>query len=281
MNQTSRNDQYLCIALGSEELAMALGLINRPDLGAGLLASVHGEYTDVQLHAFQSAAAHSLVARELCQFTDKNTLLMAPFLEQAVFPLARFNYLVKVNLAHKEAQQDALVHILGGRIFTAHFVLKQFIHHLEHGTFSQLPNYLASIFGDLGIAPDQPESSEEGQPIAREISLALLMRLQENGATPDQAAMLLAESGWPVESSQLLAEDLANQLYRGTLLRIDASEGMAAEALKQAPQRLQLVLKSPERSWLFEFMTTNAQAVGSARTVNRSVFLKALSAFLA
>lgn len=281
MKQTSRPNQYLCMALGSEELALALGLINRPDLGAGLLASVHGEYNDVQFQAFQTAAAHSLVARELCQFSDKNSLILAPFLEQAVFPLVRFDYLVKVNLAHKEAQQDALVHILGGRIFTAHFVLKQFIHHLEHGTFSQLPDYLASIFGDLGTAPDRPGDSDESQPVAREISLGLLMRLQENGAAPDQAARLLAESGWSAESSQLLADDLANQLYRGTLLRIDASEDMTPEALKQAPQRMQLVLKSPERSWLFEFMTTSEQALGSARTVSRSVFLKALSAFLA
>jgi hypothetical protein len=274
MDTNTISRSYLRISLGAEELALALALVNRPDIGRNILASVNEKASEEQVSASLTAAGHSLVARGLCSFMEDNRLAMNKEFEYAIFPLARFDNLLYVTIVQDGKQDDATIHVVEKRFFTAHIVQHGFIHHLEHGPFTALADYMAGIFGNFG-----EETSKSS--LSLEIKMNVLRRVQEPEAELVKAQQLLVENGWPKDTAKKFVDDLDKQQYRGTIVRLDANGGMKVGELEQAPRRVQMLLKGAGHSWLFEFPSASEQAIGTARLVARNTFMKTLTSLIA
>lgn len=274
MTKQTKQHSVALYSLGLEELAMGLGLINRPDMGRDLLKAAYEKITDVQVDARLSSATHSLLARGLCAISPQGVPILSKDLEQALFPLARFDHALQLSIVHKTGNTNATIHIRKSQSFTSHVVELGVIHVLEHGKIKDLVAYLQDVFEGFAADSDYKEARMIGK-----ITPGLLGRILQTEAYSvirDE----LNQRGWQESDVKHLAEDTANQIMRATLLRIEANSQASYEDLKDVEKKSLLLLQSEQRAWLFEFNASGDDTEGTAQLVNRTAFNKALANFL-
>jgi len=270
----SRND-IVKLSISVEELALALGLINSAELGRSILAGPYDNLTEEQVEQRLTTASHSLLARGLCSLSAQGQPVLDSDLENALFPLARYDSLFQLGILRDRVHSNTVIHVIKGKSFSSHFVQLGVVHTLEHGNDSQLPGYLLNILDEIG-------KGQSGSSKATKLRLQLGMLGSSLGAREKQDSVVeaLVLSGWPKPDATKLAEDLEHQTMRCTLIRIKATSEMTVEATKEAPKATMLLLKGQERSWVFEFPSMDDAAEGTALLISRPDFEKALSAFV-
>jgi len=263
-------------SLGLEELAMALGLINRPDLGRDLLLSIYEKISEEQVDSRLTSASHSLLARGFCGVSNSGTPVLRTDFEQALFPLARFDYVFQMSVVRNDVQVNATVHVRKGKAFTSHTTNMGVIHLLEYGDFKQLVPFFLDVLEEFGGKESISASQTSGK-----VTLGLLGRALGLGQKQAEIADLLKNEEWGNVGAKNLAEDLTHQIIRATILRVETTNETPIEKVREASKRSILLLQGKKRSWLFEFPSTADSAQGTARLVTREEFAKALTVFVA
>lgn len=271
-NMTNSNNSFKLYSLGLEELAMALGLINRADMGRQLMASIYDNLTESQVESRLSSASHSMLARGLAAISERGTPILEKGLEQALFPLARFDYVLQISRVRDDKQVGATVHVQKGKSFTSHSVQAGVVHVLEHGIHKSLPAYL----GDTFHANNGKETGtvEHKWPITPGI-LGAALRSEKMPVI----SKILSQAGLPDADAQNLADDLTHQTIRGTILRMTAGAETDMQKLATMEKQMLMFLGSPERNWLFEFPSADDVSVGKAWIVDHQALQKRLKIF--
>lgn len=266
------DDSIKLYSLGLEELAMALGLINRPDMGRQLIASIYDNLNDAQIESRLSSASHSLLARGLAAISGKGSPILESGLEQALFPLVRFDYVLQLSRVRGDDQVGATVHVQKGKSFTSHSIQAGVVHVLEHGLCKNLSAYLRDTF-NLGVEKNATSVEHEWTITPGVLGEAL------RGADPSVIFSILSNAGVPNNDAKNLADDLAHQTLRGTILRVQANSDADMDQLVSLDKRMLMILGGRKRGWLFEFESTVDETPGKAYTINNSVFQKRIETF--
>lgn len=268
------NDNSIAlISLGLEELAMALGLINRPDLGRQLITSIYENLSEEEIEHRLSSASHSLLARGLVAISEKGSPILENNLETALFPLARFDYILQLSRVREGGQISATVHVQKGKLFTAHSIQAGVVHVLEHGHYKDLPGYLGDTFS-LGSVKDG-KSTEFEWTVSPSI-------LGETLKTTNRSAVLeiIKSAGVPTGDAKDLASDLAQQTERGTILRVQVSSELDVQTISAADKQMLMLLSGKKQNWLFKFDSALDSAIGRVFTINSDAFRKHLDSFV-
>ncbi|MCG3146421.1 MAG: hypothetical protein LC138_08035 [Anaerolineales bacterium] len=269
---TNLKNSFTLYSLGLEELAMALGLINCPEMGRQLLASIYDNLTESQVESRLSSASHSMLARGLAAISDRGTPTLEKGLEQALFPLARFDYVLQISRVRDGKQIGATVHVQKGKSFTSHSIQAGVVHVLEHGVYKALPSYLGNTF----LVNNGKETSN------MKYKWSITPGVLGDALRGDKTAAIskiLSQAGLPDSDAQNLADDLAHQTVRGTILRAAAGPDTDMQKLMGTEKQMLMMLGSPKRNWLFEFPATDDAVKGKAWTVNRQTLEKHLESF--
>ena len=261
-------------SIGMEELAMAFNLINRADLARELLSSIYDNLTEAAVDARLTTASHSLLARGLTGITAQGTPSLDPDFEQALFPLAQFDYTLFLSVVRVDRPLSSTIHVRKGKNFTSHTVQLGVIHLLEHGKSAGLPDFLADVFEDFGSA------KEVADKLACKVTWKTLAQAQQPDVKVDRIVELLTTAGIAPATAKILAEDLKKQEYRVILLRSMINSEMPLEEMKKAEKRSMMLLKKEDHAWLFEFDSAEDDAAGSARLVSRDDFKKSINGFI-
>jgi hypothetical protein len=260
--------------LSADEFALSLALINMPQSGAGFLSTVYESITQEQFNARTKAAEQSLVDRGLAARSSTGLATLITDLQYALLPVVRFDSMIRIRTISKAKKSEANLYSLKGKSFTARFGYGGAMQVLETGKDGDLLSYLLNLYPLFGEGDKKDNTDSAGQ-----ISLDALSKTLDSGSDPSQTEKTLTAAGFPAGSAKLLAEDLAQAEYRGTLEKKIASEqpGKIADG---APLFALLLLKAPQRSWLFHFPVADSQAKGTAKIVGKQGFQSALADFL-
>lgn len=261
-------------SLGLEELALGLGMINRPDLGRQLILSIYDQIQDQQIEERLTSASHSLIARGLCGMTNTGSAILREDLELVLFPLAKFDYILQVSIVKGYAQADTNIHVIRNRMFTSHFADIGVVHTLENGNYENLARYIQEIFTSaISVGLSTPG-------IEFRINLGLLGKALNLGSDYDQIVTLFKHSGLSKDHAELLANDIAHQVLRGSILRVDASSEMDEAQAIATPHQILLFLHGPRHTWAFEFHTVEDDATGTASIINQLSLPKMVGNFV-
>ena len=266
-------DGMTSFSLSVEELAMALAMINRPDLGQLVLREIYDNLTTDQIDSRMTAASHSLLAHGYCGFTDELKPRLDTKLEQALVGLAVYDKTFQLGIVKDGRSLNANIHVKHGRTFTSHSVQAGIIHLLENGIERILEKYLLDILEDFG------NDVKIGIPPNLKISMGALAsatKLSESKGKPGDALQTIEDS----MIRNALLEDIANQVSRVTLIRINANSRLSKDELVAAPKQALLLLKGKSRTWLFDFPSLNDDALSTVELVSRKQFSEKLVNFI-
>lgn len=270
MENTSTPTVY---SLSLEELALALGLINRPDLGRVVLSSIYPNLSESESEARLSSASHSLLARGICSLNEKNNPILDSELEKALLPLAKFDYLLQLSIVMDDGQVNITVHVRRKQTFTSRLIQAGVVNMLTHGQTSSLADYFLNIFDGIGL-------NGSANAIQAKITLDTIGKIVSKNSSLSDRARLLTDIGWAKEDAKMLSEDLEEQKVRATIIRIDASDQSLIDNSKITVHKNLLLLKGKTRSWAFLFENTKDEAAGKTFLLDRKRFEEILVNFI-
>jgi hypothetical protein len=267
------NNSIKLFSLGLEELAMALGLINRPDLGRQLILSIYEGIGEEEIDHRLTSASHSLLARGLVAISEKGSPILENDLEKALFPLARFDYIVQLSRIREGKQISATIHVQKGKLFTSHSIQAGVVHVLELGQYKDLPDYLCDIFS---AGAEEDKKSMEFEWMISSGVLGETLR----GANDRSIVEVIKNAGVPLSDAKDLAADLAQQTERGTILRVQAGSELDVQTIPLAEKKMLMLLSGEKRNWLFKFDSALDSALGKVSVLNAGAFRKHLETFV-
>ncbi|MFZ5903240.1 MAG: hypothetical protein ACOYZ8_06800 [Chloroflexota bacterium] len=251
-------------ALSSEELAYALVLLNRRDLAGRWMAPASTQETEERLQK----AAQILQARGLSGISPRGFPLLAGDLEQALAPMLLPTRIGRIRTFSGRGRAEGILYILKNRSFCAHFP-KGKQHVIESGNIEQLPAYLMSLFRGFG---EKEVSSTKAIPISMQ---ALIECLDQKDRTTMEAN--LRKAGLTKSIAANLAGDILQHEYRASLNGIRPMNRNTPRQEEASAPTL-LLLKSPQRDWLFFFPDMKTDTVGKAIQADRKRLLQQLGA---
>lgn len=251
---TEKEIHFTSYGLGLEELALCMGLINRPDLGRDLLASIYPQITAAESDTRLSAASHSLLARELCALNANGQPVLDDKLEKALLPLVKFDRMFQISLVSGKNQSNMIVYARKDDTFTARTIKAGVANVLDHGPSHMLAGYFGAIF-------EQAHGNIAGA-IQGKITPGMLGKALASAKNQAECGALLTAQGWTAEHAAQLCEDLANQVFRVTLIRIESGDKDSPEKIKSANHRNLMLLKGKTRAWGFAFKNTRDDSAG-------------------
>jgi hypothetical protein len=260
--------------LTMDEIAVALASINCPELSLHMAAAASRGSNAGTYSERMQAAEQTLLDHGLCEKSAGGIPDLKPDLARAVFAIAQSDCMIDLKACKNDVSANSCIHIVHGRFFTAYYNYGTAMQLLEFGSYKDLPAYLEFLFPDFGI--------EKGiQKKSFPVSYTALEEIVGKSADRQAAAKALALNGVADSNAKLLAEDPADISFRASLIRHDAPErkkGAGEPRDGNCPNRL-LLLKSPRRSWMFQF--SNDGGKGTAIATDRAEFEKAISDLIA
>jgi hypothetical protein len=243
------------ITLGTEEIALALALVGRPDLGRDILHEIHENLTDEHTQALLTSASHSLLAHDLAEIVNGQAKVL-PELGSVLDPILKHDYLVTLSLGTATEQINALIRVQKQGSFTSHFIRSGVVHVLENGPTAILADFLLSVLERFAIA-----GADDQAPLP--VSLALISKAMKATAKHESMAALFAESGWPEAMNKMIAEDFETSTGRASIVRADITSEMKADPNLKVKSRSVLLIRSQARAWMVEFEDFSDNATGS------------------
>jgi hypothetical protein len=263
-------------SLGVEEFALILGLVGKPKDGHIVLAAAYEDISQIDMDALLSSASHSLLARNFCfMLPNTDQPVLDKGLKQAIACLLNYNQVMYLNVLTGNAPIQLTIHINSPKAFCAHLNKANMVHLLEYGSWQSLGVYLADSLDAVVFPTDTMPDSFEA-----EIPFLFLSSMTKPQGEPIDVTSLLKNKGWSSERVNMLAEDLAYQTLRGTLLRVQTDDVESSEKYAQAAKTTLLFLRGKERVWIFRFDTPDESAIGLASIIDRKGFDEALKALV-
>ncbi len=192
--------------LSAEELALAFSLVNRPDLGKGVLFETFGEMAPQALEERLKAAGHSLLARNLAYLAVSGIASISDDLQFALTPLLLYEGLIQMVLNWGEPQ-IINIHLGKKARFTGHWIEQGVVHRLVTGSLSHLADWISRAVSLPEHLPDEVTQRMDGKSLLLSMeTLANLPEMQQieglevlriAGLYPDLAEALLADAQQP------------------------------------------------------------------------------------
>lgn len=257
-------------ALGVEELSLAFGMINYPDLARTLLQDVYPEITEHQMKARLTSAGNSLLARNLCTLSEKATPQISEDLKMVIFPLVSFDFVLQLNLATITEKKKLLVHVQKGKDFCVHSTKQGIIHLLEHGNIKALLDRIMLYL---------PENRKS---VVVQGSERVLQELTTQVGSDQNANVLVAalrQNGWNEKLAKEFSLDFTHPVLLASMVRIDANNRMTADETRQARIETLIYLMGRKHSWLMDSSIDDSQSDKVHQVTSKSL-RNTLSAFL-
>jgi len=264
--------QFTSFVLSTESLAFSFAAINRSDLGVKLLNTMNtGNLDSTQLSSLMEQGSRTLTGLGLCDSSPKGTPILNQALEQAIFPLVKFDSILEAAITRPTLHSEAFIYIQNGRAFTSHLISGP-SHILESGSHNKLVEYLIKLFGDFAQQSNIKSNGEF------QIELGQIRNMLKNPSMDYSKALLQADVLPTI--APILAQDLKNQRYIAWVTRIDANNNTNLQQAREAVKPTLLLLQGDQGSWIFGFPADTDSSKGKAQTINRKNFEEALIAFL-
>lgn len=222
--------------LSVEELALAMSLVGRPESGHNLMAAQLGAMKQEEARIRLLTAGHSLMARGWLAMDAQGTMHLADSVARVARVLSRADFSIRYGRAHQNAEFSLAFHFGEGGIF-AHRIEQGVVHHI-----AEVYDRDTVIQGGM----DFLEVSQAHPFTCPSVTLPYNL-LAEVKDERDVSSILqrLRAATVPQETGVLLAEDLYNARYRGSVLRVEYDENNVPRS-----DRGLLILRGPERLWL-------------------------------
>lgn len=251
--------------LSVDELAFSLMALNRGDLANRILQHSGAQISEDRMED----ASKSLQTRGLIGISPKGFPFLANDFEQALSAMVAPTQIGRIRTASAQGTSAGTLYVSKKRSFCAHFVRKE-THIIECGTWEHFPAYLTSLFQGFG----EQQKAEKSHPAAVRLQ-ALTETLDEREVSSIERRLL--QQGFPKASAARLSADIANPIYRASLI-VARPSAENNETTKDHPALL--LLKGSKRDWIFSFPHERADAVGAAMQADRKRFMSELKKVL-
>lgn len=270
-----KTQEYVTWSLGVEELALALSMINRPDLGRQMLQSVSPGISDEQMDARLTAASHSLAARDLVDIAESKQARLISELEQALLPLAKFDKLIQFSKVTGKENFFYTVHIYRKRSFVSHLIKKGVVHVIESGEYAGLVEYFLEKYHEFDTQ-EAKLSIENGH----NVTLGLLGTLMKENGNADSIFQQLEQAGLPKDLAARLSADIADHVSRGSIATQTVNQTGSSKREKYQSESLILLLAGRQNNWLFEFPKAGDNEIAVIHSAGRQALSRALHQFI-
>ncbi|BAJ64628.1 MULTISPECIES: hypothetical protein [Anaerolinea] len=207
-----KNNELFEYVISTEELAISLALVNRPDLAKATLFEVFGELPNNVLEERLKSSSHSILARGLATIDNNGMPHLSEKFQQALAPLFLFEGMLQMVI-NRNTPQIINIHLGKEHQFTAHWVEQGVIHHLVFGD-------LVSILDWITEQSSLPEHlSEELYLLSEKIKGKIPMEIFAD--LPDKefsdGVFVLTQYGLDPELAKILLKDIRQPEFRGSV----------------------------------------------------------------
>lgn len=276
MNPVSQDLPILRFRLGAEELALGLGLLNRPELGHQVLGAIYPELDETKVNLCLSSALHSALAHGLCVLDNNQSPLLVQPVAQTLQPLVSFDHFFQLSYTYQEQATTTVVYVLQDHAFTAQQVQQGVVYTLEHALYDAFADYMSRLFGPLGTKLP----GDKNFKIEKPLSFTALAQVSNRNLPVEQAQELLLGHGWTAAASKILMDDVKEQRLSAVLQRVNVNQKSVALAAHQAPTPVFCVINSTNRSWVFTFSSADPDAMGYGQVVSQQGFNELIEEFV-
>lgn len=221
--------------LSVEEMALAINLTGQPEVAKTVMESQLGVLSQESARERLLAAGHSLMARNLLEMDVNGDMYLEDSLAYIAQVLSHTDLSLRYHRSYSDADILLTFHFKQGNIFE-HRIEKGVVHQITKMEDENSVVQGGLVFFELGKT-----NSFDCQPI--DIPYDVLDNLKSENSS--SILYYLAKVGITEGTRMLLAEDLSEVQYRGSVLRIEYGENN----VPQSNEGL-LVLRGPERLWL-------------------------------
>ena len=233
--------------LSLDELCMAVGLTDEHGAAYGIMVATLGKIDESEFKGRLLAAGDSLVSRGLITALDDEGIHLDESLEKMVLVVGKPSFSLRLDRV-KGGHED---------VTTYHHSEKGTVEHKREGG---LAHFLRAIDGpdeilQFGSDLFELDSAREFKVSDDGVPSRVLERAGEFSRTnADYVEKYLSESGLEESTSAMIANDLREALFRGSVTRVDYHE---TEIISDKGL---LLLKGPERTWIFRICRKEDEA---------------------
>ncbi len=226
--------------LGIEEVAYAMGVLGGTEIATGFLLALLGERPRLETEGRLLAASHALVARGYLDFNpDTGEKWLGDGLEEVIRPIVQNDFSIRCSKAASGHETVLSLYISKGEL-VMHRLHREVVSRLE-----QIPDASSAqeqCLKFFGLPTDTPAPQK---PLAT-FSADLIDRLRQEAIErpTGEIASQLVEHGVSADAAAKLSEDIKQQEYRGSVIRIEMQGGQAVS------NRGFLILQASERAWI-------------------------------
>jgi len=226
------------VKLGVEELCLAIGLVDKPEVAKVLLYSTFGEMSPEEERGRLLAAGHSLMARNLLFIRDGQSHLVDD-LKELLSTLVDNDFVIHCN-QEADGIEQVLAYFVKGTTVLEQWVEQDVVYRL-----SPVPSTEEVVADSLRFFGIQ-ESESFSYPDV-EVSVSVIGRAKEAAnEAPETILEIFQNAGVPDALCRPLSEDFRHSEYHGSVIRIEKDREGQLGANKGF-----LVLKGTKRIWLF------------------------------
>jgi hypothetical protein len=253
-------------SLSVEEVALVLSMMDRPNEAHNLMITQLGDMDQDEARARLLAAGNSMLARNWLILDQDGTMHLSEDVVPVAYILSDADFSIRYNRSHSNMDVSLSFHFREESIF-AHGIEQGVVHHLR-----EVENANDAIQGGESFF-----KLDQASPFTcsnSEVPYNLLEQIKDE---EDFSSILkpLEKFGVPEETRTLLAEDLHEVQYRGSVLRVEYGE----DNVPKSDEGL-LVLRGPERLWLLRPFDRDGERYVTLLPGTEEVFRQEVSAIL-
>lgn len=258
--------------LSTEELAMALSLVNRPDLGKLVLLDNLGELSPMAIEERLKAASHSLLARKFAHIGKRGLASLDDELQRTLAPLILFNGMIQVVI-NQTLPVITNFHLGFDQRCAAHWVEQGVVHRLVLTEVKHLPQ----LISDLPSLPQQIAAKLEAEIAKNAFRLSMETFAELTELDFDAGLKILIENGLDSRLAKVLLVDLLEPRTRGSvnLLPIDSKNMEQGNSMSGTPG---LFFATGKSAWIVAF--SGVQQVGRLLAGTTAMFEKCIRELL-
>jgi hypothetical protein len=256
------------IRLSVNELAFVLLQVGQPEAACQLIQSQSEKpLSEEEFHTRLTSAAHALLARDWVFIAGDGCIRIKAPLQHIVNVLAQADFSIRYSYVTHDNQEFLTYHFHHNHIIE-HLVEGEIIHSLL--ALRQVDQVFAG-----GIAFFDVAGSELFNMPPLELSSELVNELiDESDMTI--AAQRLRQAGFTEDAGTLVAQDIVEPIYRGSIVRVAYGEN--GEMLAE---RSLFLLRGPERLWLLRPSASGDESLTTMVPCTEQVFRESIAALIA
>ena len=249
--------------LAIEELAYAMGVLGGTDTAVGFLLAILGERPRLETEGRLLAASHALVARGLLDFDAKTgEKWLKDNFKQAVQTMMQNDFSLRCSRMTDERETNLNLYVAGDTLMM-HSLHREIVSQLEMIRDWEAARHRCFTFFQF------PQNHHKASGLVATFPADLVdkLRAEASTRTVNDMAEELMTYGLGQEAAAQFAHDIKQQDYRGSVIKIEMSEG------QMVSNQGFLTLAAGDRYWLMDIEPSTPPQIhlypGNAETWNR------------